>query len=93
MNLDQLKEAGFNDQEIKNYVNEKSGTLLNAGFNEQEVNQYFGIKEPDRKTIQDYWQGIKQTLKDDLKKEQQRKIDINQKVKETLVGKEFDPKV
>ena len=93
MNLNQLKEAGFNDQEIKEYVNKESESLLNAGFNQEELNQHFGIKEPDRKTIQDYWQGIKQTLKDDLKKEQQRKIDINQKVKETLVGKDFDPKL
>lgn len=73
MNLNELRDAGFNDQEIKNYVNQKSETLLNAGFNEQEVNEHFGIKETDRKTIQEYWQNIKNG------------------VKETLVGKEFDP--
>ena len=48
MDLNQLKEAGFNDQEIQDYVAKESKQLLNAGFNNEEVNQYFGIKEFDR---------------------------------------------
>ena len=62
MDLNQLKEAGFNDQEIKEYVDKESKTLLNAGFNQQEVNQYFGIKEVDRTEIKSYWQNIKDEI-------------------------------
>jgi hypothetical protein len=35
MDLNQLKDAGFNDQEIQDYVAKESKQLLNAGFNNQ----------------------------------------------------------
>ena len=62
MVIEKLKTAGFNDDEIKTYVNDKSEKLLQGGFNEQEVNKYFGIKEPDRNIIKDYWNGIKKNF-------------------------------
>tara|TARA_R100001463_G_scaffold15460_1_gene40414 strand:- start:279 stop:3842 length:3564 start_codon:yes stop_codon:yes gene_type:complete len=62
MVIEKLKTAGFNDDEIKKYVNNKSEKLLQGGFNEQEVNEYFGIKEPDKNIIKDYWNNIKETL-------------------------------
>ena len=91
MDLNQLKEAGFNDQEIKEYVDTESKTLLNAGFNEQEVNQYFGIKEVDRTEIKSYWQKIKDEVKQGYQAERVREEELGRVVKETLVGKEFDP--
>jgi hypothetical protein len=91
MDLNQLKEAGFNDQEIKEYVNTESKTLLNAGFNQQEVNQYFGIKEVDRTEIKSYWQNIKDEIKQDFEAKKLREQELSKIVKETLVGKEFDP--
>ena len=91
MDLNQLKEAGFNDQEIKEYVDKESKTLLNAGFNQQEVNQYFGIKEVDRTEIKSYWQNIKDEIKQDFEAKKLREQELNKIVKETLVGKEFDP--
>ena len=91
MDLNQLKEAGFNDQEIKEYVDTESKTLLNAGFNQQEVNQYFGIKEVDRTEIKSYWQNIKDEIKQDFEAKKLREQELNKIVKETLVGKEFDP--
>jgi hypothetical protein len=62
MDLNQLKEAGFNDQEIQDYVSKESKQLLNAGFNNQEVNQYFGIKETDTTEIKSYWQSIRDSI-------------------------------
>lgn len=91
MDLNQLKEAGFNDQEIKEYVDTESKTLLNAGFNQQEVNQYFGIKEVDRTEIKSYWQNIKDEIKQDFEAKKLREQELSKIVKETLVGKEFDP--
>lgn len=91
MDLNQLKEAGFNDQEIKEYVDTESKTLLNAGFNQEEVNEYFGIKEVDRTEIKSYWQKIKDDIKKDYETDRLRREKLNIKVKETLVGKEFDP--
>ena len=91
MDLNQLKEAGFNDQEIKEYVDTESKTLLNAGFNQQEVNQYFGIKEVDRTEIKSYWQNIKDQIKQDFEAKKLREQELSKIVKETLVGKEFDP--
>lgn len=99
MDLNQLKEAGFNDQEIKDYVNKESTTLFNAGFNEQEINQYFGIKEPNTKEIKSFWQKISDEAKQTYQAERLREEQLGKqtkeniiKAKETLVGKEFEPK-
>jgi hypothetical protein len=43
MNLSELKDAGFNEQEIGEYVSAKRTSLLDAGFADREVNDYFGI--------------------------------------------------
>lgn len=48
MNLDQLKQAGFSDQEISGYVSEKSSNLKDAGFGQGEIDSYF---EKSRQTI------------------------------------------
>lgn len=42
MNLEQLKEAGFTEQEIGQYVTEKTAKLRSAGFQDEEINAYFG---------------------------------------------------
>lgn len=97
MDLNQLKEAGFNDQEIQDYVSKESKQLLNAGFSETEVNKYFGIKELDTKEIKSYWQSIKDSIIKETEEygARRQKIkgvveEIGTKTKETLVGKEFD---
>jgi len=92
MDLNQLKEAGFNDQEIQDYVAKESKQLLNAGFNNQEVNQYFGIKETDTTEIKSYWQSIKDSIVQPVVQAGQRKEQAKAAVGEVLVGKEFDPK-
>ena len=92
MDLNQLKEAGFNDQEIQDYVAKESKQLLNAGFNNQEVNQYFGIKEFDRTEIKSYWQSIKDSIVKPVVAVGERKEKAKDAVSEVLVGKEFDPK-
>ena len=92
MDLNQLKEAGFNDQEIQDYVAKESKQLLNAGFNAQEVNQYFGIKEPDTTEIKSYWQSIKDSIVKPVVAIGERKEKAKAAVGEVLVGKEFDPK-
>lgn len=43
MNILELKDAGFNEQEIGEYVSDKRTTLLQADFNDTEINNYFGI--------------------------------------------------
>jgi hypothetical protein len=55
LSLDNLKSAGFNDTEIKDYTQTQSTDLLNAGFSQQEVNNYYGIKEPDITKMVDFW--------------------------------------
>lgn len=90
MDLNQLKEAGFNDQELKNYVETESKQLINAGFTDQEVNEYFGIKKPDRTEIKNYWQSIKDSFVQPVIQAGQKKEEVRTAVKETLVGKEFD---
>jgi hypothetical protein len=92
MDLNQLKEAGFNDQEIQDYVAKESKQLLNAGFNAQEVNEYFGIKEPDTTEIKSYWQSIKDSIVKPVVAIGERKEKAEAAVGEVLVGKEFDPK-
>jgi hypothetical protein len=92
MDLNQLKDAGFNDQEIQDYVAKESKQLLNAGFNNQEVNQYFGIKETDTTEIKSYWQSIKDSIVQPVVQAGQRKEQAEAAVGEVLVGKEFDPK-
>jgi hypothetical protein len=92
MDLNQLKEAGFNDQEIQDYVSKESKQLLNAGFNNQEVNQYFGIKETDTTEIKNYWQSIKDSFVQPVVSLGERKEKAETAVGEVLVGKEFDPK-
>ena len=90
MDLNQLKEAGFNDQEIQDYVGTESKQLLNAGFNNQEVNQYFGIKELDTGEIKTYWQSIKDSIVQPVIQAGQKKEQARTVVQEGLVGKEFD---
>lgn len=90
MDLNQLKEAGFNDQELKNYVETESKQLINAGFTDQEVNEYFGIKQPNRTEIKDYWQSIKDSFVQPVVQAGQKKEEVRTAVQETLVGKEFD---
>jgi len=43
MNIGQLQQAGFNDQEIGAYVSSKTPDLLKAGFGQEEINDHFGI--------------------------------------------------
>jgi len=57
LSLDNLKSAGFNDTEIKDYTQTQSTDLLNAGFSQQEVNNYYGIKEPNITKMVDFWKG------------------------------------
>lgn len=85
MDLNQLKEAGFNDQEIQDYVSKESKQLLNAGFNNQEVNQYFGIKETDTTEIKSYWQSIRDSIVQPV-------VQVGKKKEEgiTAIKKEFD---
>lgn len=90
MDLNQLKEAGFNDQEIQDYVGTESKQLLNAGFNNQEVNQYFGIKELDTGEIKTYWQSIKDSIVQPVIQAGQKKEQARTVIQEGLVGKEFD---
>ena len=85
MDLNQLKEAGFNDQEIQDYVAKESKQLLNAGFNNQEVNQYFGIKETDTTEIKSYWQSIRDSIVQPVVQAGKRKEQAIQ-----AVEKEFD---
>ena len=92
MDLNQLKEAGFNDQEIQDYVGTESKQLLNAGFNNQEVNKYFGVKETDTTEIKNYWQSIKDSFVKPVISLGERKEKAEAAVGEVLVGKEFDPK-
>jgi hypothetical protein len=97
MDLNQLKEAGFNDQEIKDYVDTESKQLINAGFNNQEVSQYFGVKQMNTKEIKTYWQSIKDSMVQPVVQLGERKekgIEAVQeglvKAQEGLIGKEFD---
>jgi hypothetical protein len=97
MDLNQLKEAGFNDQEIQDYVAKESKQLLNAGFNNQEVNKYFGVKETDTTEIKNYWQSIKDSIVQpvvQLGEKKEKGIEAVQegvvKAQEGLIGKEFD---
>lgn len=90
MDLNQLKEAGFNDQEIQDYVAKESKQLLNAGFNTEEVNQYFGIKEPDTTEIKSYWQSIRDSIVQPVVQVGKKKEEARTVVQEGLVGKEFD---
>ena len=90
MDLNQLKEAGFNDQEIQDYVSKESKQLLNAGFNNQEVNQYFGIKETDTTEIKSYWQSIRDSIVQPVVQVGKKKEEARTVVQEGLVGKEFD---
>ena len=92
MDLNQLKEAGFNDQELKNYVDTESKQLINAGFSDQEVNDYFGIKKENRTEIKNYWQTIKDSVVQPVISLGEKKQKAEAGVNEVLVGKEFDPK-
>ena len=41
--LDQLRAAGFSDDEVSQYASTKSQTLSAAGFNQQEIGDYLGV--------------------------------------------------
>lgn len=97
MDLNQLKDAGFNDQEIKDYIDTESKQLINAGFNNQEVSQYFGVKQMNTTEIKTYWQSIKDSMVQPVVQLGERKekgIEAVQegvvKAQEGLIGKEFD---
>jgi hypothetical protein len=97
MDLNQLKDAGFNDQEIQDYIAKESKQLLNAGFNNQEVNQYFGVKQTDTTEIKNYWQSIRDSIVQpvvQLGEKKEKGIEAVQegvvKAQEGLIGKEFD---
>lgn len=45
--LEQLRRAGFSEQEVSGYAKDKGSTLLSAGFSQDEVNSYLGMKAPD----------------------------------------------
>ena len=45
--LDDLKAAGFSDNEITGYATEKRQTLSSAGFSDQEINDHLGMPNPD----------------------------------------------
>ncbi len=41
--LDQLRSAGFSDNEVQQYASGKAQTLSAAGFNQQEIGDYLGV--------------------------------------------------
>ena len=41
--LDQLRAAGFSDDEVSQYASSKAQTLSAAGFNQQEIGDYLGV--------------------------------------------------
>jgi len=43
--IGELKQAGFTDEEISEYMDRQKETLRLAGFSEQEINAHFGIKD------------------------------------------------
>lgn len=43
MNIQELKTAGFSEEEIGEYVSGKRNALLQAGFTDFEINDYYGI--------------------------------------------------
>jgi len=53
MNIEQLKEAEFNDIEINAWMQKKRSLLSEAGFSGKEIDEYFGIKSFDRKALTD----------------------------------------
>lgn len=53
--IDNLKSAGFSDDEVAAWQQQESSRLSAAGFNEQEINSYFGKKEFDPKPVQQYF--------------------------------------
>lgn len=52
MNLDQMRQAGFSDQEIQSYQDAQGAKLLDAGFSQQEVMEHMGVKQPDDSVIE-----------------------------------------
>lgn len=60
--IGKLQQAGFNDQEVKDWTVKKGGQLLSAGFSQDEVNNYVGIKQPDMS-------GVQQMARDNLAKQ------------------------
>ena len=46
--LDQLKSAGFSDEEIGTWAQERRNTLTTAGFKDNEIDAYFtgGVTAP-----------------------------------------------
>jgi hypothetical protein len=48
MDLEQLRQAGFNDGQINEYVLRKTTTLQAAGFSDEEINSHLGITLPDQ---------------------------------------------
>src|SRR5271167_4084604 len=42
-----LRDGGFNDQEISDWKSKTADTLSQGGFNDQEIADHFGVKQPD----------------------------------------------
>lgn len=57
--IGKLRQAGFNDQQIKDYTTDTGAKLLKAGFSQDKVNDYLGIKQPDM-------DGVKKTVQQNL---------------------------
>ncbi len=53
---EELRTAGFTQEEIDSYVNTNRGKLQDAGFTDMEVSQFFGGAPPDNKPISDFTQ-------------------------------------
>lgn len=49
----QLRQGGFQEDEITQWKAKTRDDLFNAGFSGQEINDYFGIKEPDQTKTKD----------------------------------------
>lgn len=47
MEIEELRQAGFSDQEINSYINNQSTTLSNAGFTKEEIKGYLERKEEE----------------------------------------------
>lgn len=52
----QMRQAGFNDQEVNDWADQTGAQMRQAGFSSDEINDYFGRKQPDlsyiRKTFE-----------------------------------------
>lgn len=80
------KNAGFSNEEIKQNYSEEINAAKAAGFTQEEINKEFGFKDIDRSVFKDLISFTKEDIKAKL---EARKV-AGEKVKEVIVGKEFD---